>query len=147
MHLTTSALWFLALLVPMTSASAGAPINNCLPQDYQDRRGESVVVVANDNPSNPFLYRPRCALVTEGTVIEFRASPNFGMHPLFGGTVAGGVATMDPESPIGSIISGDVREVLLEASGDAPYFCDVHFLQGMLGAIRVVPELFADGFD
>jgi plastocyanin len=131
-------------------AGAGCPpvwaLNNCLDADFLDRRGVADLQIANDG-SNPLLYRPRCVLISEGTVITFRAIPNFGMHPLFGGTVSAGVATMDPDSPIGSMTSGEEEQRTLIESGEFPYFCDVHYGSGMLGSIRVVPELFANGFD
>ncbi|MCB1578152.1 MAG: hypothetical protein KDI81_12695, partial [Xanthomonadales bacterium] len=63
------------------------------------------------------------------------------------GVVSGGQPTIDPESPIGSISSGTEAERLLVDAGEFPYFCDVHFAQGMTGSIQVVPQLFADGFD
>ena len=87
----------------------------------------------------------RC--VSQRSTGAFRAIPNFGMHPLFGGMVSAGVATIDPGSPIGSMTSGDEEQRYLVDSGEFPYFCDVHFGSGMLGSIRVVPQLFANGFD
>lgn len=122
-------------------------LNNCQDGEFLDRTGRAEVEIANDNPSNPFLYRPRCVTVSEGTLITFRAIPNFGMHPLFGGVVDDGVATIDPTSPIGSISSGTEAERLWFGSGEFPYFCDVHFGTGMMGSIRVVPQLFANGFE
>ena len=127
-----------------THASA---LNNCLPSDFQDQRGRADIQIANDDPTNPLRYRPRCVTISEGTRITFRAVPNFGMHPMFGGTVSAGMATIDPNSPIGSISTGTQAERTLVELGEFPYFCDVHFDQGMSGSIRVVPELFADGFD
>ena len=124
-----------------------AALNGCLDADFADRRGRADLVVANDDPTQPFRYRPRCATISEGTRVIFRALPGFGMHPLYGGTVSGGVATIDPSSPIGSITSGGEAERVLLASGEFPFFCDFHHAQGMLGSLRVVPQLFADGFD
>ncbi len=122
-------------------------LNDCFDADFVDRRGRAELVVANDDPTNLFRYRPRCATVSEGTRIVFRANPNFGMHPLYGGLVSGGVATIDPSSPIGSINSGTEEARTLTAAGEFPFFCDFHYAQGMLGSLRVVPTLFADGFD
>jgi plastocyanin len=122
-------------------------LNNCLVADFVDRRGLAQIEVANDDPTNPFRYRPRCVTVSEGTHVVFKATPNFGMHPLYGGTVSGGVATIDPASPIGSNTLGAEADRLLVDSGEFPFFCDMHYAQGMAGSIRVVPELFEDGFD
>lgn len=133
-------------LIAMVSCRSWA-LNNCLEGDFLDQRGQAEIQIANDDPTNPFRYRPRCVTISEGTRITFRAIPNFGMHPLYGGVVAGGQATIDPESPIGSISSGSQAERVLLDAGEFPYFCDVHFPQGMIGSIRVVPQLFADGFD
>lgn len=129
---------------------AGGPalaLNGCLEDAFLDRRGLAVLEIANDDPTNPFRYRPRCVTVSEGTVVRFLAIPNFGMHPLYGGTVTAGQAQIDPNSPIGSITQGKQAERLLIGLGEFPYFCDFHFNQGMMGSIRVVPELFADGFE
>ncbi|MEZ5463449.1 hypothetical protein [Dokdonella sp.] len=134
-------------VVLQSAATSALALNNCLDNDFADRRGEAVVQIANDDPTNMFRYRPRCVTISEGTLVEFRAVPNFGMHPLFGGTVSGGVATIDPASPIGPFTSGTLGEAMLVAAGEYPYFCDFHFASGMMGSIRVVPELFADGFD
>ncbi|MEO8672913.1 MAG: hypothetical protein ABI411_16460 [Tahibacter sp.] len=122
-------------------------LNGCLMADFVDRRGLAQIQVANDDPTNPFRYRPRCVTVSEGTHVVFRAVPNFGMHPLYGGAVSGGVATIDPTSPIGSNGLGNEADRLLIEIGEFPFFCDVHYAQGMAGSIRVVPELFKDGFD
>lgn len=136
--------WLLALWATSSTAYAA---NGCLPEHFLDRRGESILRIANDDPTNPFRYRPRCVTVSEGTRIEFEALPNFGMHPLYGGTVSAGQATIDPDSPIGSVTQGEIAVRVLIDAGEWPFFCDIHFDQGMLGSIRVVPELFADGFD
>lgn len=138
-----SASVLLALLVPIRAWA----LNNCLDGDFVDQRGLADIEIANSDPTNPFRYRPRCVTISEGTRIFFRAVPNFGMHPLYGGVVAAGQATIDPDSPIGSISNGTEAERVILQSGEFPYFCDVHFAQGMTGSIRVVPQLFADGFD
>ena len=136
-----------AAIVLALAALPAIALNDCFDADFVDRRGRAELVVANDDPTNPFRYRPRCATVSEGTRIVFRAVPNFGMHPLYGGLVSGGVATIDPASPIGSINSGTEVTRTLTAAGEFPFFCDFHYGQGMLGSLRVVPQLFADGFD
>ncbi|MCB1612315.1 MAG: hypothetical protein KDI60_11255 [Xanthomonadales bacterium] len=122
-------------------------LNNCLPENFIDRRGLDDVVIVNDQPGNPFLYRPRCLTVSAGARVLFRAVPSFGNHPLFAGTVSGGVATPDPTSPIGSITSGSEATVVFPNAGEFPYYCDFHFSQGMLGSVLVKPEWFADGFE
>ncbi len=131
----------------MLAAPCAHALNNCLAADFLDRRGAGEVVIANDDPTNPFRYRPRCVTISEGTRVVFRAVPNFGMHPLYGGIVSGNQAMIDPTSPIGSITSGTQAERVLVDSGEYAYFCDFHYTQGMAGSIRVVAPLFADGFD
>ena len=133
----------LALFAPVH----GWALNNCLDGDFLDQRGLADIEIANSDPTNPFRYRPRCVTISEGTRITFRAIPNFGMHPLYGGVVAAGQAPIDPDSPIGSMTSGTEALRVIVQSGEFPYFCDVHWAQGMTGSLRVVPQLFADGFD
>ena len=137
------------IVLGITGLFAGdaAALNNCLEADFIDYRGEATLVIANDDPFNVHRYRPRCATVSEGTTIVFRAVPNFGTHPLLGGIVSGGVGKFDPESPIGSIGTGTEAERTLVESGEFPFFCDFHYSMGMMGSVRVVPELFRDGFE
>jgi len=138
--------WF-SLFVAVLAMNSAMALNNCIESDFQDQRGRAEIQIANDNPTNMFVYRPRCVKISEGTRVTFRAVPNFGMHPLYGGVVSGGQATIDPTSPIGTISSGTEEQRILTDAGEFPYFCDVHFANGMSGSIRVVPQLFADGFD
>lgn len=138
--------WF-SLYIAIFLPSVAAALNNCLDAEFQDRRGQAEIFIANDNPGNPFAYRPRCVTISEGTGVHFAAIPDFGMHPLYGGIVSGDQATIDPASPIGSFTSGTEGERVLIEAGEFPYFCDFHFAAGMMGSIRVVPELFADGFE
>mgnify|MGYP001198651352 FL=1 len=136
-----------SIVALVASSGVVRAANNCLTGEFIDRRGEAELVIANDDPLQPHRYRPRCATVSEGTRIIFRAMPNFGSHPLYGGTVSGGVATIDPDSPIGSANSGTEVQRMLVESGEFPFFCDFHYQMGMMGSIRVVPELFRDGFE
>lgn len=138
---------YLPAVMALVAATPVAALNNCLPEQFVDQRGVADLRVANDDPVNPSRYRPRCVTISEGTRVQFSALPNFGMHPLFGGTVSAGQAVIDPASPIGAITQGTTVERVLVGVGEWPFFCDFHFQQGMLGSIRVVPELFADGFD
>src|SRR5690606_10996533 len=105
-------------------------LNNCADGDFADRSGLAELVIANDDPLQPHRYRPRCSTVSEGTVVVFVAIPNFGSHPLYGGTVSGGVATIDPDSPIASANNGSQVERLLEDSREFPFFCDFHYAMG-----------------
>lgn len=140
--------WRLALAAHlMFSGTALFAANGCLPGDFQDRRGDASIVIANDNLANPFLYRPRCVRISAGTEVRFQALPDFGMHPLFAGAVVAGVASFDPSSPIGSATNGTEHVIRIDVVGEFPYYCDFHFNQGMQGSILVVPELFGDGFE
>lgn len=138
---------WLTTVAGLLGTAPAAALNNCLSENFVDRRGLDDVVIVNDQPGNPFLYRPRCLTVSAGARVIFRAVPNFGNHPLFAGIVSGGVATPDPTSPIGSITSGTEATVAFPDVGEYPYFCDFHFSQGMLGSVQVVPEWFANGFE
>ena len=138
--------WFSFFMAAVLPRAANA-LNDCLVADFQDRRGLAEIRIANDNPTNPLVYRPRCVTISEGTRVTFAAIPDFGMHPLYGGTASGGQASIDPASPIGSFTSGAEGQRTLVDAGEFPYFCDFHFATGMKGSIRVVPQLYADGFD
>ncbi|HET7844499.1 MAG TPA: hypothetical protein VFL14_10140 [Xanthomonadales bacterium] len=128
-----------AAIVALAAAMPARALNNC--STFSDLRGRALVVVNTIG----FRYSPACAQVSSGTTVRFVSE--FGTHPLYGGLVAGGIATIDPASPLGPFVQGSQAEVLLVAEGELPYFCDFHWNMGMQGSIRVVPELFVDSFE
>jgi plastocyanin len=137
-----------ALAAGSLAVRQAAAKNSCGPGDFVDYRGQALVTIANNDPGNPYRYRPRCALISAGTTVRFVATPGFGSHPLYGGAVENGTPTMDPASPIGSINGGTSADRVLPETGEFPFFCDYHYDMGMQGSILVVPEtIFVDGFD
>lgn len=132
------AAFFAVALVAVAPAHA---LNNCT--TFSDLRGQSLVVVNTIG----FRYSAACIRISTGTTV--RIVSEFGSHPLYGGTVSGGNATIDPGSPIGPFVQGQQAEVQLQAVGEFPYFCDFHYGMGMMGSILVEPAgpLFADSFE
>jgi plastocyanin len=82
-------------------------------------------------------YSPKCMRIKSGTTVTFEG--NFGSHPLEGGTVANGIPTSDPASPITKTQSGTSAMFTLNEAGVVPYFCTFHAAANMMGAIFVEP--------
>jgi len=130
---------FVAIVLLMPAPARA--LNNCTTfGDYRDR---SLVTVMTQG----FRYSPACARISQGATV--RIVSEFGSHPLYGGTVSGGNATIDPASPIGPFVQGLQAEVQLNTLGEFPYFCDFHYGMGMMGSILVEPEpvMFGDSFE
>jgi len=129
-----------AVSLALASFAAQA-LNNC--STFIDRRARANVTI---NIVQPFRYSPACVMIAVDASVTFNA--DFGDHPLFAGVVSDGQATFDPQSPIGAHSNGTTPVVVsFPATGEFPYFCDRHFLQAMMGSIKVVPEFFSDGFE
>jgi plastocyanin len=87
-------------------------------------------------------YDPECVKVTQGTVITFNG--NFSTHPMIGGEVDTVAMTKTPASsgpfiPITNTGMSATFAFSMSALGNFPYYCDVHALGGMAGAVFVVP--------
>ena len=95
----------------------------------------ATVTFANGN----FSYAPKCMKVKSGTVVTFNGS--FSVHPLIGGTVAGGVATPAASGPFVPVTNmGTTKAFTMSSAGTFPYYCMPHAVsQQMYGTIFVVP--------
>lgn len=135
--------WFpLACVLAASSAVPVRAANNC--STFADLRARTVVTVNTVTGQN--RYSPACVMVSVGATVTFNS--NFGNHPLYGGLVTGGVATIDPASPIGAHNSGTAPvSIVFTQLGEFPYFCDFHFDDGMMGSVLVDPATFDDGFE
>ena len=133
--------------IPLVAAAC-APVahaqvvNNCLPGDYADRRGQPRFTVSAVMQPGQFRYTPRCVVADAGTTIDFTL--DFGSHPTIGGRVVAGTGTADPASPIGSITFGETAAIVFPDAGLFPYYCDFHVAQAMMGAIEIP---FVTGFE
>ncbi len=131
----------LAVILVFLSSPVAA-LNNC--SDFIDLRSRRNITINTAPGQN--RYSPSCVRVAVDTSVTFNS--DFTTHPLYGGLVSGGVATIDPASPIGAHNSGTAPVIVtLTALGEFPYFCDFHYTQGMLGSIVVDPAFFDDGFE
>jgi plastocyanin len=130
-------------VLAMTALALAAPVralNNC--SSFSDLRGRDIVIV-NEVAVN--RYSPACIRISQGAFVRFNV--DFVSHPTFGGLVSGGTATFDPTSPIGANTMGDSIDVFFPDIGEFPYYCDFHFLGGMMGSVLVDPILFTNGFE
>ncbi|NUO53140.1 MAG: hypothetical protein HOV80_30190 [Polyangiaceae bacterium] len=108
-------------------------INTCSLATAQDLTAMSNVNVTFTS----FMYTPKCIKVAQGASVTFQGS--FPSHPLMGGYVDGGLvpAASGPFVPVTS--SGTTKTFTMSAAGTFPYYCELHGLGGMAGAVFVVP--------
>lgn len=132
----------LLTLLPVLAISPVQALNNC--SEFTDLRSRSNVNI--NVVMGQLRYSPSCIRIAVDQRVTFNA--NFGQHPLLGGTVSGGNATFDPQSPIGQHNSGSSPVVVtFTGTGEFPFYCDFHFTSGMMGSIQVDAAFFSDGFE
>ena len=107
-------------------------INGCDPETAQDFTGDGV-----DIEFVSFYYDPPCVRAKLGDKI--RLLGDFTAHPIQGGTVVGGVATPDANSPIYAQASDPFIVPFFQSPGTYPYYCTAHYGSGMMGVIFLDP--------
>ena len=116
-----------------TDATTGGAVllNECDAATAEDHTadGETTVTQAG------LAYGPRCIRIKAGASVKFVSS--FAAHPLVGGAVVDGAKVPDPGSPITMTNAGMEATFVFPAAGDFGYYCDIHALGGMSGAIFV----------
>ncbi len=80
-------------------------------------------------------YQPRCVSVAVGTRVVFLG--DLALHPLAGGAVVDGEAYRDPSSAVPYASAGSQAAFVPLAAGVYPFFCQVHWVLGMSGAVIV----------
>lgn len=110
-----------------TTGGAGALLNGCDAATAMDLTGMTDVTITQEG----LAYNPKCIKITAGTNVKFVSS--FAIHPLVGGVVDG-TKMPDPASPI-TMTSTGMEATFVIPAGDYGYYCDVHALSGMFGAI------------
>ena len=83
-------------------------------------------------------YEPRCLRVAVGTTIRFDGP--FSLHPVAPGAVVDGVPKGEPlaGNPVAVVEGGGGAEFVATTPGRFGYYCDLHVVEGMMGAIEVV---------
>jgi len=113
----------------------GGTVNACDPAAASDLRGRSQVTVHFGGALGT-RYEPACFQVSPGTQVTFMGE--FDQHPLVGGAVTGGGKMPDPSSPFdGPTSTGASKMFILSVAGTFPFYCDIHALIGMKGAVFV----------
>lgn len=116
-----------------TDATTGGAVllNECDAATAEDHTadGETTVTQAG------LAYGPKCIRIKAGASVKFVSS--FAAHPLVGGAVVDGAKVPDPGSPITMTNAGMEATFVFPAAGDFGYYCDIHALGGMTGAIFV----------
>jgi plastocyanin len=121
-------------------AGGGADVlNGCDPATAKDLTGGQDVQIGF--PGVAFSYVPSCIKVSVGTNVSFLGEgvASLATHPLVGGTIENSVTKIpDPDSPIEMTNTGNSVEFTMSAVGDFGFYCDLHAIAGMKGAIFVV---------
>lgn len=121
-----------------TSTTVPGEVNVCIPDLAEDHTGEAAVSIAFGGTVLKATYAPRCLRVSAGTEVTFVGE--FDHHPLAGGVVVDGVATLDPASPFFPTTStGSSKPFVLDTPGTYGFYCTIHVEVGMVGAVFVVP--------
>lgn len=121
------------------TASTGSSMegtNGCTSATAEDHTMDSGMININFGGAAGNAYSPACIKISKNHQITFNG--NFTTHPLQGGLVdAAGKPTPDPSSPISETTTGTSKAVNFPASGTYGYYCEVHVVAGMKGAIFV----------
>lgn len=107
-----------------TGGDAG--VNGCTAADF---------VAATTIAFPGVAYDPPCVKVSAGDTVTWNG--DFSFHPLRGGEVVDGTATPDTGSPIVAVDTGMTADVTFPTAGTFPFYCNVHFSVGMMGAVLV----------
>lgn len=108
-------------------------VNGCDPAALVDRTKDAAVEITFGEAVG-FKYSPPCIKVKTGTMVTFKGSTL--VHPLAGGEVVNGTATVDKQSPIKSTsVAAASVSFTLSPPGSYPYFCTDHYAGGMQGLI------------
>jgi plastocyanin len=110
-----------------TTGGASVVINECDSATATDMTGMTDVTITQEG----LAYSPNCLKVTAGTSVKFVSA--FASHPLVGGIVDGSKMP-DAGSPITATSTGMEATFVIPA-GNYGYYCDLHALSGMKGAI------------
>lgn len=117
--------------------SVCAQVNGCDLGNATDLTGVASTSVAFGGVHG-LTYSPKCIKVKQGTVVTFNG--NFAGHPFVGGEVAGGSKVQASSGPfVPAVSTGMSTPFTMSSTGTFPYYCDVHALAGMTGAVFVVP--------
>lgn len=106
-------------------------LNGCTQATALDMTSMSSVTITQAGLS----FTPPCIRVRTGTVVRFDVA--FAFHPLRAGEVVGTMVSSDPSSPIRSTDTGNTASFTMSAAGAYGYYCAVHYVAGMYGAIFV----------
>jgi plastocyanin len=106
-------------------------VNGCDEAMATDMTGMQTATIATMG----LAYNPKCLKVSKGTAVTWNS--DFMSHPLVGGTIMGVTKTPDPASPIKKTTSGTMATFMFPKAGVYGFYCDVHGLAGMNGAVFV----------
>jgi plastocyanin len=110
------------------------PVNGCDAASVIDYTGDAEVEIRFGEDLG-YEYVPRCIRVSVGTRIRFRG--DLKSHPVAPGRVVDGSYTFEDTSPIQPTKNGDEATFVFSRPGAFGYWCDVHAVSGMLGAVFV----------
>jgi plastocyanin len=119
----------------LCDASVCALLNGCAPADAVDLTIETAITVTFTAQA----YFPPCFRMKAGTPLTFTG--NFTGHDFYGGEIVGNTKVPDPASPfMPPTTMGTTKTFdMVTTPGDYGFYCEPHALNGMKGAVFVVP--------
>ena len=109
-------------------------MNGCEPASARDATGAAEVEIAFGGVHG-YHYEPACLRVSAGTRLRFRGP--FEVHPLGAGALVDGRIETAAASPFGETAAGEEATFLLAEPGTYGFFCHMHVVEGMAGAVFV----------
>jgi plastocyanin len=107
-------------------------VNGCDATNIEDHTGQANVTITQSGTA----YTPKCIRVDVGTVVKIDAA--YASHPLLGGEVVNNAKVPASSGPFVPITdTGTTKNFTMTTAGTFPYYCDVHALAGMTGAVFV----------
>lgn len=114
-----------------TSSTGDNLLNGCDVATAEDHTADAETTIGVTG----LKYTPPCIKIKAGNSVKFSAT--FATHPLVGGVVADNTLTPDAMTPIAKTSTGTEVTFKFPDAGKFGFYCDVHGLSGMMGAVFV----------
>jgi len=115
-----------------STGSGDMTLNGCTTSDFVD--GDTINF-GGVSGSPAFGYSPQCLKVKAGTKVTYNG--NFTVHPLSPGTDPSDLTAGSADNPITETHTGMTASFTFSKAGTYPFFCEMHYAAGMIGAVLV----------
>ncbi len=115
---------------------SGSSLNGCSEATAHDARDRATVVIRFGGVVG-HNFDPACVRVRRGATLRFEGPLE--LHPIAPGRVVDGLP-VDEAGPVRSLQVGEIADFVVAEVGAFGFFCDLHVVEGMMGAVYVEPE-------